>query len=184
MSFRQKKVPIAIGVDLDGTLFKEDSFPGVGEPFYERCWLINYLYEQGITVVIWTLRTEEKGTAKAAKDALKKVGVNWDYWNETPEFVQKQWGDQRKPGLHYFIDDRNAGGIPDIITILGDILHIASKEVPHWDDHIGIMNIDRDFQDRVEHLGQQEYYYSLGDKRKIKWLESRLKELDESCEIR
>jgi hypothetical protein len=123
----EKNQKVVVAVDFDGTLFEEGKFPEVGKPIRKHIKLIQKLHDLGYTIVIWTLRTEEKGTAKAAKDAMDLENVPYHFFNETPTLVQDQWGDQRKIGCHYFIDDRNAGGIPPPDQILRELRNLSNR---------------------------------------------------------
>jgi hypothetical protein len=124
----EKNQKVVVAVDFDGTLFESGAFPEVGAPIPRIINFVKSLHKAGFVIVIWTLRDEKKGTAKYAKDALELEGVPYDYFNETPLFVQDEWGDQRKLGAHYFIDDRNAGGIPPNYIMMKELGKLAKTD--------------------------------------------------------
>ena len=180
---RHEKLNIGVAIDFDGTLFSEGKFPLVGDPIYEMIWFANYLYNIGFQTVIWTLRSGKREKVKeAAVEALKRLNVNYDYWNQTPEDTRKDWGDQRKLGVHYFIDDRNAGGIPDVTTMMGELLGIANKLGYYATNHYGVEELEAEFNARADHESLSEYYASAGDKFKIKHLKNKLEDAERLCE--
>lgn len=91
-----------IAVDFDGTLSYGD-YPTCGEPNRRLIDWLNERKAQGDKIILWTCRQD-----KALSDAVKwcrDFGLTFDAVNENlPEMIEK-WGDSRKVGCDFYIDD-------------------------------------------------------------------------------
>lgn len=97
---------MVIAVDFDGTLFRENKYPEVGEPIWKNIEKIKRLQDEGHTLILWTCRFGEN--LEKAKNACKNVGLNITLANENcPERMKLYNGsDPRKIGADIYIDDR------------------------------------------------------------------------------
>lgn len=97
-----------VGIDFDGTIATEGSFPDVGELIPHAPNVINKLKNRGFVIVIWTCREGE--VAEKAKEFLNTNGISYDYFNENPcDLIAKYGNNCRKVGVDVFIDDKNIG---------------------------------------------------------------------------
>ena len=94
-----------IAIDYDGTCTKENSFPNIGELRDGLKYCINKLRENGNIVILWTCRHDED--LENVKDYLHENDILFDYFNENPLFMIEKYGDCRKLGADFFIDDKN-----------------------------------------------------------------------------
>lgn len=93
-----------IAVDFDGTLCK-DAYPSIGEPNLP---LINDLISRradGVKVILWTCRANEKITE--AVNWCRSYGLEFDAVNSNLPEVITQWDyESRKIFADMYIDDR------------------------------------------------------------------------------
>ena len=94
-----------IAVDYDGTCTTKNNFPNVGEIRDGLKYCVDRLKENGNILILWTCRHDEK--LEEAKNHLIKNGIEFDYYNENPSFLIEKYGDCRKMGADFFIDDKN-----------------------------------------------------------------------------
>jgi len=91
-------------IDFDSTLF-EEWYPDVGPMLPHAKEVVNWLYNQGHTIIIWTCREGE--VLDAAIEALDLNGVKYHYVNvNDPERIKRYGWDSRKLGCDVMIDDR------------------------------------------------------------------------------
>jgi len=102
----EKKLPLAIAVDFDGTLC-ESCWPEIGEA---NEGLINWLIwwrEQGNKLILWTSRTGKE--LQAAVKWCRERGLRFDAINENlPERIAAYGGNPRKVSADYYMDDKSA----------------------------------------------------------------------------
>ena len=112
--FIDNSVAPIIAIDFDGTICTGDSYPdphnGKLRPFAKE--IINFMYDVGIKVVIWTNRKNVKGTdikdKLLMKQWLDEMGIKYHTVNDSTEFAPfKYYG--RKLYAHMFVDDRGYG---------------------------------------------------------------------------
>lgn len=95
-----------IGIDFDGTIAYEGSYPEVGGIIDGAAHAINKLKSMGFTIVIWTCR--EGDVAEKAIKFLEENGIEYDYFNDNPKELCDMYGNNcRKIGVDVFIDDKN-----------------------------------------------------------------------------
>lgn len=105
-----------IAVDFDGTICKEEGFPGVGEPIAYAKEAIRKIEEIGGTIIIWTCRTDD--ALKSALSYLKDNDIPFHYVNENCEQMKEFYNnDPRKIGADIYIDDKSIMGEIDWIDI-------------------------------------------------------------------
>lgn len=113
--FTDNSIAPIIAIDFDGTICIGDGGypdPHGGElrPYAKE--VINFLYEVGVKVVIWTNRKNVKGTdikdKLLMKEWLDEMGVKYHTVNDSTKFAPfKYYG--RKLYAHMFVDDRGFG---------------------------------------------------------------------------
>lgn len=112
--FIDNSVAPIVAIDFDGTICIGESYPdpvhGILRPFAKEA--INFMYDVGIKVVIWTNRKNVKGTdikdKLLMKQWLDKLGIKYHTVNDSTEFAPfKYYG--RKLYAHMFVDDRAYG---------------------------------------------------------------------------
>lgn len=112
--FIDNSVAPIIAVDFDGTISIGDGYPdphnGDIRPYAKE--VINFLYDVGVKVVIWTNRKNVKGTDIKDKLLMKQwlddMGIKYHTVNDSTEFAPfKYYG--RKLYAHMFVDDRGFG---------------------------------------------------------------------------
>lgn len=100
---------IIFAIDFDGTIVK-DAYPGIGALDRDAKVFIKTLKSKGHIFILWTNRSD--GKLKDAVDFLEKNDIAPDYVNENVPSLCEQYGnDCRKVFAHYYIDDRNPGGV-------------------------------------------------------------------------
>lgn len=113
-TFIDNSVAPIIAVDFDDTICMGNSYPdphnGELRPYAKE--VINFLYDVGVKVVIWTNRKNIKGTDVKDKLLMKQwldeMGIKYHTVNDSTEFAPfKYYG--RKLYAHMFVDDRGYG---------------------------------------------------------------------------
>jgi hypothetical protein len=93
---------LIIAVDVDSTLI----------PYQQHEWdadftaihnLIKGCKTYGCTIIIFTAAAEERH--ENMKQAIAKLGIEWDYFNESPPYI-KEVGKTGKVYANVFLDDR------------------------------------------------------------------------------
>lgn len=112
--FIDNSVAPIIAIDFDGTICIGDGYPdphgGQLRPYAKE--VINFLYDVGVKVVIWTNRKNVKGTdikdKLLMKEWLDEMGIKYHTVNDSTQFAPfKYYG--RKLYAHMFVDDRGYG---------------------------------------------------------------------------
>lgn len=114
-----------LAIDFDGTIV-HDQFPSIGNLVEGAKEVINKLYGEGYTIIIWTCRT---GIHKAeAVEFLAKNGIKFHRINESsPQNLIKYNGkDTRKVYADLYIDDKGISDLPH----WNDIYEIVHERVP------------------------------------------------------
>jgi hypothetical protein len=96
---------LVILIDFDNTIVVE-RYPNVGEPVSGAKDTINWLYDLGHTIIIWSCR--EGKYQDDAIDYLVEEGIHFHYFNQNcPERIKEYGWDSRKIGCDLMIDDRS-----------------------------------------------------------------------------
>lgn len=112
--FIDNSVAPIIAIDFDGTICTGNSYPdphnGQLRPYTKE--VMNFMYDVGIKVVIWTNRKNIKDTDVKDKLLMKQwldeMGIKYHTVNDSTEFAPfKYYG--RKMYAHMFVDDRSYG---------------------------------------------------------------------------
>lgn len=112
--FIDNSIAPIVAIDFDGTICIGDSYPdphgGKVRPYTKE--VMNFMYDVGIKVVIWTNRKNVKGTdikdKLLMKQWLDEMGIKYHTVNDSTEFAPfKYYG--RKMYAHMFVDDRSFG---------------------------------------------------------------------------
>lgn len=101
-----------IALDYDGTITHDDAWPapGVLKPGAKE--VINRLYDEGHSIIIWTCRCGE--ALQVARSYLEAEGIKFHHCNEhLPHVLELYGNDTRKILADVYIDDKNLGGLPD-----------------------------------------------------------------------
>lgn len=102
---------IILGVDFDFTLFDSSTTYEDGEFYEDILSLVLEAQNSGAcTMCLWTA----SGDIEAVKAMTAKVGIEWDYINESPLI----WKDTytRKPHFNLLLDD--ASGLREAVKLL------------------------------------------------------------------
>ena len=105
---------MVIAVDFDGTLFS-NNYPNIGEPNNKVIEWCKQRKRCGDTLILWTCRSRKR--LKAAVDACKKFGLEFDYINNHTKESIKRYG--RAPHgskilADVYLDDKSM--LPNDIT--------------------------------------------------------------------
>jgi len=93
-----------IAVDFDGCLCRNE-YPDIGDPNETTIEELKRLREDGACIILWTCRSG--GLLKAAVEACRSWGLEFDAVNENPQFFIDEWGnDSRKVDADEYWDDR------------------------------------------------------------------------------
>lgn len=114
-----------VGIDLDGTLAKYDTWHGIdhiGEPISYMLGYVSYLIAHGIEVKIVTARVQEGPEAiKVVKDWCKKyIGLELDVT------------DKKDISMVLLVDDRVANVNCDTCMEKYNVLSVSSDVENHW----------------------------------------------------
>lgn len=112
--FIDNSIAPIIAIDFDGTICTGNSHPdphnGELRPYAKE--VINFLYDVGVKVVIWTNRKNIKGTdikdKLLMKQWLDENGIKYHTVNDSTEFAPYHYYG-RKIYAHMFVDDRAYG---------------------------------------------------------------------------
>ena len=110
-----------IAIDFDGTIV-ENKFPEIGNPINGAFKYMKKLQGQGFFIVLWTCRAGE-----SLEDAIRfcgEQGLVFDSINANSpsNLAEFDYADTRKVFAHYYIDDRQIGGLPSWEDIYGKII--------------------------------------------------------------
>lgn len=140
-----------IAVDFDGCLCRNE-YPEIGEPNTAAIEELKRLRENGACVILWTCRSGD--LLKAAVEACRSWGLEFDAVNENPQFFIDEWGnDCRKVGADEYWDDRSVYVAHPMNSYMRD-LHGTSTEYNAQPDRI------RDYIDGV--LKPEVAHYTSG----------------------
>ena len=135
---KAKNRNIVVGIDFDGTLAAREPYPAIGRDLGAAPWLHGLVYNQRVTLVLWTMR---EGEALCA--ALKWCNDRSIYFkgvNGVPG--QSEWADVdghcRKQHFNILVDDC-ALGVPLVRPV---VLGTAIEGVPESGDPIGKPYVD------------------------------------------
>lgn len=113
-----------IMIDFDGTIV-DHQFPLIGNPMPHAFEVMRDLKAAGHKLILWTCREDEKRPYLTdAVNFCRENGVEFDAVNEGihEEDFRPESSPRRKPYCHYFIDDRNVGGLVDWLMVRRIIL--------------------------------------------------------------
>ena len=139
--FIDNSVAPIIAIDFDGTICLGDGYPdphGGQLRRYTRE-VMNFMYDVGIKVVIWTNRKNVKGTdikdKLLMKQWLDEMGIKYHTVNDSTEFAPfKYYG--RKMYAHMFVDDRAYGFSQYDDHIMSKVLTRFLIDIVGCDPHI------------------------------------------------
>ena len=96
---------MVIVIDFDGVCVEEE-YPYIGRPLPNAVKVINKLYDQGHTIIIWSCREGE--SLEEAIEALDLHGFKYHHINQNCPERKKRFGgiDSRKVGGDVYIDDK------------------------------------------------------------------------------
>lgn len=112
--FIDNSIAPIIAIDFDGTISIGDGYPdphnGDVRPYAKE--VINFLYDVGVKIVIWTNRKNIKNSDVKDKLLMKQwlddIGIKYHTVNDSTHFAPyKYYG--RKLYAHMFVDDRGYG---------------------------------------------------------------------------
>lgn len=121
-----------IAIDFDGTIV-EDHFPEIGKMVDGAREVINRLYDEGYTIIIWTCRT--KINKARAIEFLVRNGVKYHYFNESSVANLRiyDWVDTRKVYADLYIDDK---GLMKPLPPWSEIYEMVHDRVPTYGDKV------------------------------------------------
>lgn len=173
--FIDNSIAPIIAVDFDGTIsIGKDAYPdphnGTIRPYAKE--VINFLYDIGVKVVIWTNRKNIKDTdikdKLLMKEWLDEMGVHYHTVNDSTEFAPfKYYG--RKLYAHMFVDDRGYGFDCDNKFIMLDVLRHFLTDIIGC-DHTIMRHIDHAIftgrqpdEDHTQHVKSKVANWNKGD---------------------
>lgn len=116
-----------ISIDYDDTIVYAD-YPNIGAIKPHAREVINNLYNQGHTIIIWTCRSGEHETMAA--DYLRSLGVKFHHINENhPDNIAQYDSDSRKIFADIYIDDKQLGGLPESWLTIDEVLQEQLKRI-------------------------------------------------------
>lgn len=95
--------PKVIAVDFDGTLFTSD-YPKILEPNLPLIRKCIELQSKGYIINLWTCRKGKE--LRMAVRACEEQGLVFNYINKNEKTRIKYYGDSRKLGADYYLDDK------------------------------------------------------------------------------
>jgi hypothetical protein len=99
-----------IAVDFDGTLH-DGVWPSIGAPAPDATEIMRQLKADGHYLIIWTCRVGDRQTEMV--NWLLEKGIPFDRINDNCLDVIKKYGSNpRKVYAHFYIEDRQVGGLP------------------------------------------------------------------------
>ena len=120
-----------IAIDFDGTIV-EDRYPAIGPLKPGAKSVINWFYDTGCKIIIWTSRAG--APLEAAIQFLSDNGIKYHHVNESCPDNTAQYGgvDTRKIFADVYIDDKSLSPLPEdwyaIASIITDKLKIHYVE--------------------------------------------------------
>lgn len=122
-----------IAFDFDGTLTMVNEFPKCGEPRPFAKEVVNFLYDMGVIVLIWTCRDKGNGYDDITPmiEWLDEHEFRYCDINTCIEYAPFYY-EARKIYAHMYVDDR-AYGWKDSYTIIIDVLDKFMESVMEID---------------------------------------------------
>ena len=108
---------MVIAVDFDGTIV-EHKYPAIGKERPFAVATLKQLVDDGLKLVLWSLRTGElldEAVAWCEERGVRFYAVNSNFDEDANSINSDNFC--RKLKVQMFIDDRNVGGLPDWGTI-------------------------------------------------------------------
>lgn len=139
--FIDNSIAPIIAIDFDGTINVGDGYPdphnGTIRKYAKE--IINFLYDCGVKVVIWTNRKNIPHTDIKDKLLMKQwlndVGIKYHTVNDSTHFAPfKYYG--RKLYAHMFVDDRGFGFNCDNSEVMLDVLNEFLCDIIGIDEHM------------------------------------------------
>ena len=93
-----------IAVDFDGVICVSE-FPNIGRPHINVIDALIKRRKKGDKLILWTCRHD-----KLLDDAVafcRNMGLEFDAVNENLDFMIEKYGDSRKVGADYYLDDKS-----------------------------------------------------------------------------
>lgn len=139
--FIDNSIAPIIAIDFDGTIITGKGYPdphgGTIRPYAKS--VINFLYDVGVKVVIWTNRKNVKDTdikdKLLMKQWLDEMDVHYHTVNNSNEFAPFRYHG-RKLYAHMFVDDRSFGFNYDDKHIMIRVLHDFLENIVGCDINI------------------------------------------------
>lgn len=103
-----------IAIDFDGTIV-EQSYPEMGKIKKNAKSIINRLYDEGNTIIIWTVRSNANNALDSMIRFLEEKQIKYHKINENADSIlnDSSWTDfSPKIYADIYIDDRGIKGIP------------------------------------------------------------------------
>lgn len=121
-----------IAIDFDGTIV-EDHFPEIGKMIDGAREVINKLYDEGYTIIIWTCRT--RINKARAIEFLALNGIKYHRFNESSLANLRQYNniDTRKVYADLYIDDK---GLMKPLPPWSEIYEMVHDRVPTYGDKV------------------------------------------------
>lgn len=173
--FIDNSIAPIIAIDFDGTIsIGNNAYPdphnGTIRPYAKE--VMNFLYDVGVKVVIWTNRKNVKGTdikdKLLMKEWLNEMGIHYHTVNDSTQFAPfKYYG--RKLYAHMFVDDRGYGfDVNDkyimlnvLRTFLMDIVG-CDKTITYYIDHALLNSLQPD-ENHIQHVKDKIAAWNKGD---------------------
>ena len=116
---------VAVAVDFDGTITKEDRFPSPEYEYSDQAihWLKLIKKIPNVVLILWTCAMPAR-IKKVTEEMEERFGLVFDYINEYPA---RQVGTARKINADDYIDDRNNNGVIDWMGTYSRIERISWK---------------------------------------------------------
>lgn len=103
-----------LAIDFDGTIV-EQNYPEMGALRENAKEVINRLYDEGHTILIWTVRSRTDQAVQKMKNFLDENQIKYHTINENADSILNDptWSDfSRKIYADLYIDDRGIAGLP------------------------------------------------------------------------
>ena len=119
----------SVGVDLDGTIFKNRigekyDHKKFGEPRQDYVDIVKKLRAAGCVICIWTVRDNKEDI----EDALEEHDIPWDWINENPDHPNDS--DSPKRFFDVILDDRGVNATQSAVKALKEIKELLEAGDP------------------------------------------------------
>lgn len=130
MMISERKELAIIAIDFDGTITRNDAWPGIGDPNYPVIHAIQNAQSRGVRMVLWTNRqddnTRNPGCLTEALTWCAEHGIIFDGVNENiPELAERFDLWTRKISADYYVDDKSPGSIDWFLQEYGTHTKVA-----------------------------------------------------------